>query len=51
MKWKRDSETVPEEAATTATEAVDSETVYVWKALPVVHILPELKKFYPSVIS
>ena len=23
---------------------------YVWKALPVVHILPELKKFYPSVI-
>ena len=23
---------------------------YAWKALPVVHILPELKKFYPSVI-
>ena len=24
--------------------------VYVWKVLPVVHVLPELKKFYPSVI-
>ena len=49
-KWKREPETVPEEGATSAAETIDSETVYVWKALPVVHILPELKKFYPSVI-
>ena len=47
-KWKRDSETVPEEGTANATEIVDSETVYVsGKALPVVHILPELKKVLP----
>ena len=49
-KWKRDSETVSEEGTASATEIVDSETVYVCKALPVVHTLTELKKFYPSVI-
>jgi len=27
-----------------------SETIYVWKTFPLVDILPELKKFYPSVI-
>ena len=50
-KWKRDSETVSEEGTASATETVESaETVYVCKALPVVHALTELKKFYPSVI-
>ena len=49
-KRKRGTETTPEEGTIGATEIVYAETVYVWKTLPVMHILPELKEFYPSVI-
>ena len=49
-RWKRGAETIPEEGTIASTEIVYAETVYVWKTLPVMHILPELKEFYPSVI-
>ena len=49
---EKSAETTPEEGTIGATEIeiVYAETVYVRKTLPVMHILPELKEFYPSVI-
>ena len=49
-KRKRGAETTPEEWTIGATEIVYADTVYIWRTLPVMHILPELKEFYPSVI-
>jgi len=48
---KREPETVPEEGATSATEVVASETVYVWKALPVVLSFARVKNVLPFCVS
>ena len=39
-RWKRGAEIIPEEGTIASAEIVYAETVYVWKTLPVMHILP-----------
>ena len=45
-----DTETIPEEGTAGSAEMVYTETIHVWETLPLVHVLPELKEFYLSVI-